>query len=309
MSLLGLTPALTGTAPFGSCYQQAAANLASWKGLDHAAESLCTTWGFFWGGGPVLDGSGRWSAAAAAVHRMDLADRTFGSWDAAEDAARASLDAGHPVAAAVDAFHLPSPYEDREHIAHCVLLLAHEGDRVWISDPMNRPEPTAYSAEAWRRMRSAEAAGSYRTLLLTSGPRHPATPLELATAVREDARSHRSADRAAFEGYLAAREAEAADPAEVLDVSGVAAERLYLGQLFKRLAGEAGSGEEAAAVAEGFTSLSRRWYLLHTLSRESGGSATGRARLLRMLADLGDRETRLTEAVDALVSALTAQAR
>ncbi|MFC9732632.1 BtrH N-terminal domain-containing protein [Streptomyces roseolus] len=309
MSLLGLTPALTGTAPFGSCYQQAAANLASWKGLGHAAETLCTTWGFSWDGGPVLDGSGRWSAAAAAVHRMDLADRTYDSWDAAEDAERASLDAGHPVAAAVDAFHLPSPYEGREHIAHCVLLLAHDGDRVWISDPMNRPEATAYPAEAWRRMRSAEAAGSHRTLLLTSGPRHRPTAPELATAVREDARTHRSADRAAFEGYLAAREAEAAEGAEVLDVSGVAAERLYLGQLFRHLAGGAPSVEEAVAVAEGFTSLSRRWYLLHTLSRESGGSATGRTRLLRMLADLGDREARLTAAVDALASALTAQAR
>nr|WP_240981422.1 MULTISPECIES: BtrH N-terminal domain-containing protein [unclassified Streptomyces] len=307
--MLGLTPAITGTAPFGSCYQQAAANLAAWKGLGDAAETLCTTWGFSWDGGPVLDGSGRWSAAAAAVHRMDLADRTYDSWAAAEDAERASLAGGHPVAAAVDAFHLPSPYEGREHLAHCVLLLAHDGDRVWISDPMNRPEPTAYPAGAWRRMRSAEAAGSYRTLLLTSGPRHRATALELATAVREDARAHRSADRAAFEGYLAAREAEAAEGAEALDVGGVAAERLYLGGLFKRLAGHPGAGEEAAAVAEGFTSLSRRWYLLHTLSRESGGSATGRARLLRMLADLGDRETRLTAAVDALVSALTVRAR
>ncbi|MFG2985981.1 hypothetical protein ACGFYQ_32840 [Streptomyces sp. NPDC048258] len=305
MSLLELAPAITGTAPFGSCYQQCAANLASWKRLGHAAETLCTSWGFSWGGGPVLDGSERWSAAAAAVHHMDLADRTFDSWDAAERAERESLAGEHPVAAAVDAFHLPSSYEGKEHIAHCVLLLAHDGDRVWISDPMNRPEPTAYSAEEWRRMRSAEVAGSFRTLLLTSGPRHRATALELATAVREDALTHRSADRAAFEGYLAACEAGTAG---VLDVSGVAAERLYLGKLFKHLAADARTGEEAAVVAEGFTSLSRRWYLLHTLSRESGGGATGHARLLRMLAELGDRETRLTVAVDALVSALTAQA-
>lgn len=300
MTLLDLTPIHTGTAPFGSCYHQCVANLAAFKGLEHPSETLCVTWGFSWSGGHVLDGSGRWVTAAARLHRMDLTEAVFPGRAEAEAAERASLAAGHPVAAAVDAFDLPSPFQGEEHIAHCVLLLAHDGNQVWISDPMNRPEATAYPVARWDAMRSAPVTAGHRTFLLTSSPRHRPTPGELATAVSEDARAHRAADQAALRSYLAAREAE---PAGLFDVAGVAAERLHLSRLFTHLA----AGHPAAAeAAEGFVSLARRWYLLHTLSREAGPDGPGRTRLLRMLDGLADREARFGATVDALAATLSA---
>ncbi|MBC2877344.1 MULTISPECIES: BtrH N-terminal domain-containing protein [Streptomyces] len=297
---IDLIPAHTGTTPFGTCYQQCVANLAAWYGLPDAEDVLVTTWGFGWDGGSVLRDGDRWVTAAARLYGLPLRERRFGSYEELRALEKAELAAGRPLAAAVDAYWLPSEYEGVEHLAHCVLLTGRDADGVTIVDPMNRPEPVRYPEERWRTLRSADAADGFRTFLLSGGPTRKPSAHDLARAVSEDRRTHHERDTAALAAYI-----EACDAAEAgtLDVSGAAAERHFLGRLLRHLADELPQLEPVAVEA---ASLTRRWYLVHTLSRESGGSPEGRRRLVRMLRDLQGREERLAAHVDEAVAALGA---
>ncbi|WP_171167690.1 BtrH N-terminal domain-containing protein [Streptomyces sp. I05A-00742] len=297
---IDIVPVYTGTTPFGTCYQQCVANLAAWHGLPDAEDVLVTTWGFGWDGGSVLRGSDRWVTAAAGLYGMPLQERRLGSAEELLAVETAEVAAGRPLAAAVDAYWLPSEYEGVEHIAHCVLVSGRDEHGVTVIDPMNHPEPARYGEERWRTLRSADAADGFRTFLLAAGPTRKPSAQDLVRAVHADRRDHRESDATALAGYIEA--CDTGGPGTI-DVSGVAAERHFLGRLFRHLADVEPELEPLAAEA---ASLTRRWYLVHTLSRESGGSPEGLRRLVRMLRDLQSREERLAVLVDEAVAAMVA---
>jgi hypothetical protein len=285
-------------APFGSCHLQCVANLLAWQDVDSAASGLCPTWGFSWPGGMVLKGSGRWVAAARAAYRIDLEERCYRSFPAARAAEQDAVGRGYPVAATVDAWYVPSPYEGNEHIAHCVLLVGNAPDQVWVVDPMNRPYPVRYPTAEWERMRSAACTGGCRTFLVTSGPRRTPGSTDLIGRLRDDIRAHRARDRRQLEAFLAFRASGDDVPH---DVSEVAAERLYLAKLVKRAARDMPG---LARLADDLMSLARRWYLAHSLARESAGASEPRGRQLRLLCALADRERAAVERAAALLDAL-----
>ncbi len=262
-----------GTAPYGSCYSQCVANLAAWSGLPDAASVMHLTWGFSWLGGDELDGSNRWQAAARLAHGLDIVDESFGTASEARAAER-----NVPVAAAVDAYYLPSPYLNVEHIGHCVILIASDADHVTVLDPMYQPRPARHSRDQWDRMRSA---AGYRTFRIASGPSRAARRGVLIDTVRADLRAHWQSDLAVAEKYLAVRQ-------ELLpalpDVAGVAAERLYLSKLFRHLGLE---------LSEEMLAIMRRWYLAHAMFREAG---LARDRDLRLLRELAEREAAMADA-------------
>lgn len=290
-------PRYTGTAPYGSCYQQCVAGLLDWKGIPDAAEALGLTWGYSWSGGECLDGSGRWLAGAAAVHGVRVADRRFPDVEAALACERESISAGHPVAAAVDAYHLPSEYHHTRHITHCVLVVGADADGVTVVDPMNRPAPVRYRSADWVRMRAAPHAQDSRTFLVRSGPERTPGPAALARALGADLRDHAERDERTFAAYLDA----CADGtvAGAPDISGVAAERLYLGRMLGALSAKL---PELVPVAQAVTGLERRWYLAHTLAIEPGG--VSRDRHLRLIRGLGEREREQRHTTADIIAAL-----
>jgi hypothetical protein len=295
-------PIYSGSAPFGSCHLQCVANLLAWQQVADAAAALCPTWGFSWPGGRALHGSDRWVAAAQALHRIDISERHFPNFAAAHAAERESTAMGYPVAATVDAWYLPSPYQRNEHIAHCVIVTNSSAGDVWIIDPMNRPEPTRYSLREWEEMRSAACTGNLRSIFLTSGPRRRPTGTELVRFLGGDIRTHQSQDHQQCAAFLAPGGRTGSGP---LDVSEVAAERLYLAKLVKRAARDAPG---LACVADRLVSLSRRWYLAHSLGREAAGQDEVLERQVRLLRELADREATARRQFGTVFDALFAPA-
>ncbi|MFE3498553.1 hypothetical protein ACFXPX_03350 [Kitasatospora sp. NPDC059146] len=288
-----LAPRFTGLALYGSCYQQCVANLLDWQGVPAAEEAVGMSWGFSRPGGAALDGSGRWLAAAGAGYGLDVADLRFADPEQAGAYERESLAAGVPVAAAVDAFHLPSPFEGKQHITHCVIAVAADADGVVVVDPMNNPEPVRYRPVDWARLRSGPSAQDSRLLLVRSGPTRRPGPVALARQLGEQLRAHDEQDAAALADHLAA------DATGAPDVSGVAAERMYLARFLAALARPL---PELRPVAEGLAALERRWYLAHTIALESGGVPPQRQ--LRLVRDLGERDQEQRRAAAELLSAI-----
>jgi hypothetical protein len=291
-----------GNAPFGSCYLQCVANLLAWQQVTDAAAAMCPTWGFCWPGGHALRGSNRWLAAVRSLYQIDIAQLHFRHFAEACAAERDSIARGYPAAATVDAWYLPSPYEHREHIAHCVLVVRSDGKNVWILDPMNKPEPASYGIRKWQEMRSADCADGMQTFFLTSGPRREPGGTELIRFLRHDIRAHQLADRQQCDAFLAFCERAGGSP---LDVSEVAAERMYLGKLVRRAARDAPG---LARVADGFVSLARRWYLAHSIGREAGGDNGIAARQARLVRELADREREAREQYGAVIDAVSGAA-
>ncbi|MZF89099.1 BtrH N-terminal domain-containing protein [Streptomyces sp. SID5643] len=290
-------PRYTGEAPFGSCYQQSVANLLAWRGLADAADSIGIGWGFSWESGEFLEGSGRWLSAIRTVYATDLEDLRFGTADDALEFERESIATGHPLAAAVDSYFIPSPFQKHHHITHCVLVTGADAAGVQVVDPMNNPTPTWYGTEDWIEMRSAPCAQRARTFRVRSGPDGRPGPLRLAHALADDLRGGQDSDPATLAAYLTACEEGAV--AGTPDVSGVAAERLYLARFLKALAAHLPA---LHPVAEAVSALERRWYLAHTLAIEPGGFP--RERHLRLIRDLGERELEQRQRAIALLEAL-----
>lgn len=273
----------SGEAPFGSCQLQCVANLLAWQGVSAADEGLCPTWGFSWPGGTVLKGSGRWPGVIRAAYEIDLEERCFSGFPEACHAEADSVRRGYPVASTVDAWHVPSPFTGIEHIAHCVLVVASTADHVWIVDPMNRPSPVRYARADWQRMRSAACVPGFRTFLVSSGPRRRPASADLIRWLRRDIQAGQAGDRRQLEAFLACCRGDGHPP----DVSEVAAERLYLAKLVRRAAR---TMPALARLADELVSLTRRWYLAHTLARESATDPRQLARQVCLLEDLAERE-------------------
>ncbi|WP_405725223.1 BtrH N-terminal domain-containing protein [Streptomyces sp. NBC_01537] len=290
-------PRYTGETPFGSCYQQSVANLLEWQGLGDAADAIGMSWGFSWTSGDFLEGSGRWLESVRTVHGTDLEDLRFPLAGAALEFERESVASGHPVAAAVDSYFLPSPFENQRHITHCVLVIGADSTGVQVVDPMNNVSPAFYGFDDWVRMRSASCAQESRTFLVRSKPDRVPGPLRLARALADDLRAGKERDEAALSAYLTA--CDEGIVTGTPDVSGVAAERLYLALFLKALAQRLPGLRPAV---EAVSSLERRWYLAHTLAIEPGG--VSRARHIRLIRDLGQRELEQRRRTLALLEAL-----
>jgi len=274
----------SGTAPFGACHLQCVANLLAWQNITDAETVLCPTWGFSWSGRMVLKGSGRWVKIIRESYQIDLEEKFYRDFSTAHAAMEESIDQGYPVAATVDAWHLPSPFTGVEHIAHCVLVVASEADHVWIIDPMNRPWPVRYAIPDWERIRSAACTDRFRTFLVTSRPRRMPGTRCLIHRLREDIRASQAADRQCLQGFLAHCEDGGDGPP---DVSLVAAERLYLSKLLRRSAQDMPG---LTRVADDVLSLARRWYFAHSIGRERAGDSGPSGRAVRLLRELADRE-------------------
>jgi hypothetical protein len=235
----------------------------------------------------ALRGSGRWLHGLRAAYSIDVAERHFRAFEQAHSAERESVLAGSPVAASVDAWFIPSPYERREHIAHCVIVTEISAREVWAADPMNHPEPTAYSIQEWAEMRAAPATGGLRTFFVASAPRVRPSVSALLGQLRDDISAHQDADESALAAYL---DFCGRQDGGVIDVSEVAAERLYLAKFLKHASGKVPA---LVPAADRLLALARRWYLAHSVARESAGTRPGhgsRAREVRLLRELADRE-------------------
>jgi hypothetical protein len=285
----------SGEAPFGSCHLQCVANMLAWQGVSSAEACLCPTWGFSWPGGMVLEGSGRWTNAIRSVYGIELEERYFDSFSEARAAEEESVKQGYPVASIVDAWHVPSPFKGIEHIAHCVIVVASAAGHIWIVDPMNCPKPVRYTLADWENMRSAACTSGHRTFLVTSDPRRRADSADLVRWLRSDIQVNHAGDCRQLDAFLAFCHDNHPGPP---DVSEVAAERLYLARLLKRAAR---SIPGLAGLADELLSLARRWYLSHSLARESADNPRQLARQIRLLNGLASRDRIAAEQARALL--------
>lgn len=294
-----------GKAPFGSCHLQCVANLLAWRGIDNPDATMCTAWGFSWPGGTGLRGSGRWLDGLRKAYSLDIAERRYQSFAQAHSAEQDSLAAGYPVAAAVDAWFIPSPFEKSEHIAHCVLLVGTAGEDVWITDPMNRPVPARYSIVEWKDMRSSVHTDGFRTFFVRSSPRARPSLSCLLRRLAGDVRSHQDSDDQVLADFL---EFCAGGHGGVIDVSEVAAERLYLAKLLRHASAEIPA---LAPAADRLLALARRWYLAHSIARESAAAQRPgpRSRDVRLLRELGTREAEDRQRLAALLAASSGRRR
>lgn len=288
-----------GTTPFGSCFHQAIANVLEAQGLSEAPERIGLSWGFGWDGESAKLRSGdRWLAETSALHGLALERRRPLSWSAASAAEAAVLRRGVPVVVGVDSFEIESPYRGREHLVHALVVLERDGAGATVVDAMNRPEPFRLDATRYERARRASCVDRHVMYVSWDGPASPASDRAALASVGAGLERTRH-DLGALDAYVAALPAFERSA----DVADVAAERLQLARLLGRAAR---SLPGLVASARAVASLSRRWYLAHTLVREARHHAPlRRGRLVSVLTDLRGREERelglLSEALEQIV--------
>jgi hypothetical protein len=280
-------PVRAESAPYGSCHLQAVSNLLAFSGVAHAPERIGLAFGLTRVGDGVLTGGDRWITLVRNAFGVDLTERHARDAAAAARKEKDALAAGAPVAAMVDSFHLPSPYTGREHLAHCVLLVARDDTTVTVIDPMNQPEQTRHPVGAWVTLRSAACVDRYRMFTCPGSARRRPSTGELLRILRTDITEHRSDDAGELADFIAW--AHRTTPL-TFDVAGVAAERTYLAALLGQLASRHPHLRDAADAA---SSLGRRWYLLHSLGlAQPDATGTQRDRLLALLRLTADADTR-----------------
>lgn len=291
-------PPYTGEAPLESCHLQGIANILESQNLYDAKRKLGLSWGFEWdGAGGQLQNGRRWISLANAAYGLDIERHAFESWSAASALERKLTYDGTPFVAAVDAFYVPSPHFQRRHFPHTLIVTAARQDQVVLVDPMNLPEPTRYSRHTYELMRTHDCVWGYHLYRSARGPGPTGIEEEHANILNALAENlvvwpH---SLKALDAYLAAM----ASSDESIDVAHPAAERLYLTGLLGLLAER---DELFHGCASACASLTKRWYFVHTLSMQS--SATGRSqrpRLLRLLAELRERELAMAEKLGAAV--------
>lgn len=276
-----------GTTPFGTCFQQALANVLAAQGLAGAADLLGVSFGF--GYRPELGrlgGGQRWLAGVARLSGLELARHRYPSLAAALSAERAALRSGAWVVAGVDSFHIESPYRGRQHIAHALIVVAHGSDHVVVRDPMNAADPVSLPLATYGLARGGPEPAGFDTILARGTVDGPYPAAAAVAALRADLAAHGHGDTDALDAFIASVAAGEAQ----LDVADAAAERRYA---HRTLALAVRENPALAGIADGLENLARRWYLVHTLSLEADGVPVRRA--LAFLADLRDRESRVRE--------------
>lgn len=282
-------PPYRGFAPIATCHWQCIANIFALYGLSDAEIWMSPAWGIRWPGGGTLYGGGRWRAMLKALLGATVRERTAPGRAAAADIERQAAGAGRLYVPEVDAWFLPSPYQQTEHVVHTVVVTALTGDDVTIIDPMNNPVPVVIPLSLYLRMREHPAAGRlepFKLYIPEPGSYRDVDPADAAARVRQEvaAQAARSVrDLTAFIDWIAGTD----EPADVCRVAG---ERHQAAIFFDALAGR---GVEAAKEsATQMSKLRDDWYLLHMLTtHEKAGEARMRRRLHRMLGDVLAAET------------------
>jgi hypothetical protein len=285
-----------GFQPIASCHFQSMANILEQQGLRDAARRICPSWGFSWPNGDATLWRGdRWMAVLNDLHGLALAREDFASRAEAARFERDLHERGLPFVGEVDAFELPSDYEGREHVVHTVVVVRRDADGVVIVDSMNRPDEAVYDDARYERMRTGPCVEDHRLYWSAHGPRREPSLLDVADALRRDLDEHWEEGLDTVGAYLAWLECTGTMP----DIARVGGERLYLASVFELL-GELDA--RLGGFATGFTALSRRWYLAHSLAVQAG-EAGDPARLRRLIAGLRDREAAFAVEVRAALAA------
>jgi hypothetical protein len=275
----------TGETPFGSCFQQGAANVLDAIGLEGADLAIGSAWGMSWRGGGKLSGGGRWIDSVGAICGLRVLRLHSHSWRVARERERELLAAGLPVIAGVDSFGILSPHQGRTHLVHAVIVLESDASGVTFCDPMNHPRPVRMEVAPYGELRAAACVERFELLVCEGRLTSQLDPVAAASTLALDAERNADQDRAAMAAFADWVEENGA---EDLDVAEVGAERLYAAKL---LGAAADADDRFAPHARALGSLARRWYLLHTLSLESrAGRALSVNRVVRLLDDLGRRE-------------------
>jgi hypothetical protein len=284
-------PVYVGFAPLASCHWQSLANLLESHGFADAKRRICLSWGFSWNGEDgVLGNSGRWLRSFNEVFDAELLREEFESWAQANRRERVLLATGKPFVAEIDSYEVPSEYRDSEHVPHTVLVLQRDARRAVLLDTMNMPELREYPTVHYRRMRTHTCVDRLHLYSLVCAPRRDLVAEDLLGEVYRLFEESWACDVDALEAYL---DWVAPERAGEIDVCRVGAERLFLASTFALLAEVRPA---LSAVSHGLASLSKRWYLLHTLAGPGMVmSSNKRDRIRRLLADLHERELRLAE--------------
>jgi hypothetical protein len=294
-----------GFQPLAACHWQCVANILEAQGLARADRKVCPSWGFSWDGRTaVLRRGDRWIETLNVTHGLDLRRADFETWGEAEAAELSIAERGLAFVAEIDAFEVRSEYAGRTHVAHTVVVLDRRPDTVTILDTMNHAKPVVIPGEHYRRMRTHPCVEGHHLYVSWQRPRWEATPKDIAANFARSLRRHWAGDLAQLDAYRAWLD----ENDEMADVARVGGERLYLAGLFAFL----GEDDEAFEdVVPSFLSLSRRWYLAHSIAISAVPVPSGRsrrARVRRLLTDLRAREAELHERIWPLLEryALTA---
>jgi hypothetical protein len=287
-----------GEAPYGSCFQQAAINVLDAVGLLHAEIAPGLTWGFSWEqGSHKLRGGGRWDRALSSLCGVTLRRLRARSWAEAQYLERQQLESGMPVIAGVDSFGIKSPHQGSNHLVHAVIVVSHDPAGVFFCDPMNQPRPTGIGLADYSALRAADCVDRYEMIVCEGTLVEQLDSTSALLALIGDGTANVDDDCTALAAY--SRWVAEEDPRE-LDVADVAAERMYVAKMLSWMSESDGA---ITASAKTLASLSRRWYLLHTLILEAREGATlKRTRVLRMLNDLREREASARAALRAAVA-------
>lgn len=293
---VGLTikPIYQGSASIATCHFQNLANILEVQGLKDARRRICLSWGFSWRGGGILYGGNRWNDICNETYGTKLSQMYFPTWEEAERFEEELLSAGIPFVAEVDAYMLPSPYQNNEHVVHTVTVLSKEHGSVTILDNTNNPVPVRYSNEDYQLMRSLPCEGRVEPYFLYVSL--PFTPIDsghdsVIKIFYQSLRNHWEQNLATLEAFTAWVEGSI----NPINVCRVAGEREYLQLLFEKL-GE--NQPDLAHFANDFADLSDRWYLLHMITaNENNVNRPQRPRIVRLLQELRCLENSLAEKV------------
>ena len=277
----------TGTTLYGSCVQQAVANVLEAQGLRGAADLIGLSWGFGYRAGDVrLRAAERWPAAVARLTGLDITRLRPGSAQAAFDAEQAALADGVPAVVAVDSYDISSPFQGTRHLMHALILVAQDTDSVTVLDPMNKPAPARLPNDVYWRSRCSVVVPGFDLMVSRGTVEHAVSAADAVGQLYADAIAHREAGLKEFDRFVLDVEAGRVAP----DVADVAAERTYTQRL---LATAARDHPDLWSLAGAMDALARRWYFVHTIGVESGADAA--RRMPKVLQALREREIQALE--------------
>ncbi|WP_139488146.1 hypothetical protein [Brevibacillus dissolubilis] len=288
--VLSVEPIYTGFSSIATCHYQNLANILEAQGLADARRKICLSWGFGWREEAVpgiLYGGNRWADVSSQAFSLQLKKMVFDSWETASAYEDEVIAAGVPYVVEVDAFVLPSPYHDKEHVVHTVTVLNKEDGSVTILDNTNNPAPARYTLDHYKEMRSHPCEGREDPFVLYVSL--PANPVNAVTntamqALLHAVERHWDQDVVVLDAFME----WAGSNTEPINVCRVAGEREYLQLLFQWFSED---HPNLAPIAQEFGDLADRWYLLHMMTaNETTVHTAKRARNLRLLQELRQRE-------------------
>ncbi len=283
-----VAPVYTGQTPIATCHWQSLANIFLAQGLSEAWLKLGLSWGCRWDSREILFGSGRWRALAQEIFGLRIDDHFFPDRETAERFERDLSERSLPFVAEIDAFYVPCPYENSQHVVHTVIVLERSGRHASLLDTTNTPRVVEYTIERYLAMREAPCAGrlDQRRLYASWGPpRKDPSPSQIAELILEDLRTQHGRTSRCFEEFICWIEATR----RPINVCRAAAERFQARLTFAWLADAGVTG--AAQVAALLQDISDQFYMVHVLAAHpSSGEERPRRRIARLVRDLAEKE-------------------